>query len=1016
MYTCVNCRSNNRLARCEGESSLMSSRRTGGAIVTVIVAVVTCAMLATTIAPPGASKQKAGAIATTADAQLAVVPQFAPPPADATVTQNIPVELSDAIERDLGITVAEYRDRSVAANLVDAVAESLTGAGMTVLGTAVDGAEGVIYVESADDALLVEAAGLRAEIGEPQLSEPGPDAPPLVAAADVYGGAPVLSEGVRCSLGANGVSVSTGIPQALIAGHCATVGQQTFSLVSMTVANGTPRNMGVLGQSVAGAFAFGAGRDSGLIEITGPGMAPRPAALTWGFGAGAPLASSPLAASDAGSPVVGAPVCKSGSTTGWTCGTITRVDLKNVPIGRVAPYDFVDLFETTACMQLGDSGGPAFTGSRLIGISSASSWGSNCVQDAGGNKRGMFFAYSTGEVRAERIPQTVMSGHPDWEPSMTVAAPVITRPAARAYAPGVPLIIGGIVPQGGARNSVELTVNGTDVYTATVSAGGAWSVSLPAYQTARLTIEAAASWGTRSMSPVAVRELISAFEVDTSVIARDSSGTLWLYPVPDGQFTERVALGSAWASDTRVIGAGDVNGDGYRDILALESNSVVRLHPGLSSGGLGVSQVVTGDWVGRTALFSPGDFSGDGTNDLLSRSTSGDLFLHSNNGDGTFASPRRIGNGWQGFDQLFGAGDFDGDGFTDVMARDASGRLWLYSGNGRGGWRGGTQIGWGWESFSSVFSPGDFNADGAPDVLARASNGGLWLYSGNGRGGWSGARQVGWGWNAFDSLTGFGGRVTYPFIQAAGAGDVNRDGARDVLARTASGELYRYLGNGAGGWLGASLVSGGWASSRILVGSGDLDKSGTDDLLSVDGDQLVFHAGDGVGGYLRGVVLGAGWSEMVSVFAVGDGNGDRMMDLVARDRAGGLWLYPGVSSLAWGDRTSIGSGWTGFSSLFPAGDFNSDGQPDMIARSSSGLLYLVAGLGGGSWGAPVQIGNGWQSMTSLHGPGDFNGDRYPDVVARDSAGNFILYMGNGAGSWLGSRAIGWGWQGFTWIG
>jgi subtilisin family serine protease len=509
----------------------------------------------------------------------------------------------------------------------------------------------------------------------------------------------------------------------------------------------------------------------------------------------------------------------------------------------------------------------------------------------------------------------------------------------------------------------------------------------------------------------------SLLDAAASIVARDSSGALWLYPVIAGQFVPRLSLGSEWSTYTSLAGAGDLTGDGFRDLITVGPDSTVNLHSGTADGAFSTPQSVPGNWSGTSALFSPGDFNGDGHNDLLSRSAIGNLLLHVNSGTGIFAAPRQVGNGWDGLNSLFGAGDFNGDGFADVMARNSAGQLMLYSGNGRGGWLGGAVVGTGWGAFTSIFSAGDFEGDGASDVLARLSNGDLFLYSGNGRGGWKGARQVGWGWNMFTSVSGFGGGVSYPFLQSAGAGDVNRDGARDVVAVNATGDVHRYLGNGSGSWLGAARVNGqSFANNRLVVGVGDINSSSTDDLIAVDNSgQLIHYDGDGAGGYAQGAVIGTGWGEMASVFIVGDGDGNRTFDLIARDAAGSAWFYPGTGSLAWGTRTQIATDWGSFTALFPVGDFNGDKNPDIIARSTTGLLFLIAGAGGGLWNPPVQIGNGWQSMTSLHGPGDFDGDGWADVIARDSAGNLLLYSGNGKGSWLGGRLIGWGWQGFRWI-
>jgi streptogrisin C len=77
---------------------------------------------------------------------------------------------------------------------------------------------------------------------------------------------------------------------------------------------------------------------------------------------------SPLHITGTADPVVGAPVCKSGLTTGFTCGTINAVN-QTVGVGaRVLRGGF----SANICALQGDSGGTIVTGDRALGISSAS--------------------------------------------------------------------------------------------------------------------------------------------------------------------------------------------------------------------------------------------------------------------------------------------------------------------------------------------------------------------------------------------------------------------------------------------------------------------------------------------------------------------------------------------------------------------------------------------------------------------------------------------------------------------
>jgi streptogrisin C len=67
--------------------------------------------------------------------------------------------------------------------------------------------------------------------------------------------------------------------------------------------------------------------------------------------------------------LVGASVCRSGSTTGWHCGTIQQHDTSvTYPEGTVD-----GLTETTVCAEPGDSGGPFVSGTQAQGTTSGGS-------------------------------------------------------------------------------------------------------------------------------------------------------------------------------------------------------------------------------------------------------------------------------------------------------------------------------------------------------------------------------------------------------------------------------------------------------------------------------------------------------------------------------------------------------------------------------------------------------------------------------------------------------------------
>jgi hypothetical protein len=514
---------------------------------------------------------------------------------------------------------------------------------------------------------------------------------------------------------------------------------------------------------------------------------------------------------------------------------------------------------------------------------------------------------------------------------------------------------------------------------------------------------------------------IDATDTRALVYARDSSGALWIYPSNGaGSWLPRLKVGDAWGEGlSTAFGAGDFNGDGHRDILAIDAAGVLWLYR--SDGRLEwlpPIQVSSG-WETATSVFSAGDFNGDGTQDLFSVDAAGLLWLHANDGHGVLAPAVQVGRGWGMFTAIFSPGDFTGDGNSDVIARDAGGGLWLYPGNGRSSWLAPWKIGTGWNGMSVIFSPGDFTGDGKVDVLARDASGGLWLYAGNGWGSWLGSARIGNGWGGMTAIFGPGVVSAGTRVDQPGVGDLNGDKARDVLARDTTGVLRLYPGSGRGSWSGSpTVLAGSWQGMTSMFGNGDFNRDGAQDLITVDGAGTMWlFASNRQGDYLAGVEVSTGWTTMNAIFGAGDFDGDSYPDILSRDAEGRLWLNPGDGAGGLLPAEQIGIGWGGMTAIFGAGDFDGDKNQDVLARDQAGNLWLYPGDGKGSWKTPKRVGWGWQGMTWVYSPGDFTGDSEPDVLARDAAGNLWLYPGNGLGGWVPYYSrIGSGWGGMSWIG
>lgn len=152
-----------------------------------------------------------------------------------------------------------------------------------------------------------------------------------------------------CSIGFNVTKGST--PGYVSAGHCGDAGEPAY--LEGAAGTGPQWTLGPqIGTFQGSTFPNpgSSGTDMAWIQISG---AHTQAATVYGWGSGDVTVKGGTEAA------IGAAICRSGRTSGWRCGAIKA---KNVTVNYQSGETIVNLTQTTACSEGGDSGGSFITG------------------------------------------------------------------------------------------------------------------------------------------------------------------------------------------------------------------------------------------------------------------------------------------------------------------------------------------------------------------------------------------------------------------------------------------------------------------------------------------------------------------------------------------------------------------------------------------------------------------------------------------------------------------------------
>ena len=476
-----------------------------------------------------------------------------------------------------------------------------------------------------------------------------------------------------------------------------------------------------------------------------------------------------------------------------------------------------------------------------------------------------------------------------------------------------------------------------------------------------------------------------------------------------------------------VSGAGDVNGDGFADLIVGARNGddggdnageayvlfggpdstppqVIDLTNLAAADGFIIQGDAPGDFAGRS-VSAAGDVNGDGFADLIVGANGGDDSGGVNPGEayvvfGKASTPRVV-------DLTSLAA---GDGF--ILRGDQGGAPGATNGDNAG---------------ISVSGAGDVNGDGFADLIVGA-------YLGDDGGTNAGEAYVVFGkasnprvinLSGLAPADGFIIQGDAPYDNAgrsvSAAGDVNGDGYADLIVGAHIGSDGGYSTGEAYVVFGKQGDFGNLMGGRRVV---DLSSLAAGDGFIIQGDAPYDNAGFSVSG--AGDVNGDGYADLIIGARGGDDGGDNAGEAyVVFGKQDGFGRVIDLSSLAAGDgfiiRGDAPYDNAGFS-VSAAGDVNGDGFADLIVGArdgddggdNAGAAYLIFGkapdpsdpssnpfgsdMGGRRvidlTGLAPEDGfiiqgdtDGDRAGRSVSGAGDVNGDGFADLIVGASEGN-----------------------------
>jgi cysteine-rich repeat protein len=504
------------------------------------------------------------------------------------------------------------------------------------------------------------------------------------------------------------------------------------------------------------------------------------------------------------------------------------------------------------------------------------------------------------------------------------------------------------------------------------------------------------------------------------------------------------------------IKAGDLNNDGYPDIVATcdGGDMVYALNDGDGTFGVAVTLNSDDDVNG----ISLADMDKDGWLDIVAGCGAGggspQNHLYTNDQDGTFTESNAFG---LGDTQDILTGDFDNDGDFDVVVSNFTG-VYIYYNSGNGTFQGPTTIlatelaptisaadltgdesldlviynnddfyvysnayglGSTFTNIADVNSAGlnnagssyiaDFDKDGDPDILTLGAGDifnstRLWFNNSN----------------VVDyEQTDINASVNYEIVIA----DFNNDGWQDFF-KCNNGNKHIYLNNGDETFTSSPVEFTADYSFCYSAAAIDIDNDGDMDVVTGHTDEApfgeagdMFYINDGNGVFTESAVFSTCVANRIVVTDIDDdGDQDILLPCKGNDEGGGLqdkmFLNDGDGNLTEYDRfNNVGS------HDMAAGDFDNDGDIDVITDSRDGFggPHLYIWWNNGDAPEPTftmeQIGSSFYNdiiTADIDNDGDLDFITNGQYIWRnDGTGSFTQEDVLGGGSnWVGDTSVG----------